>query len=83
LKGSKALQENPDLPLSALAEHIQRALTSDELLRETVREADVEWGRAMDERPYFEPKSGSHPDDPYTVQSVRGALSEALAKLRD
>jgi hypothetical protein len=36
----------------------------------------------MDERPYFE-REGSpiHPDDPYTVESIRKALSEILKQL--
>jgi hypothetical protein len=36
----------------------------------------------MHERPHFE-KEGSphHPDDPYTVESVRNALSELLKRL--
>jgi len=42
----------------------------------------VEWGRAMDERPYFQ-RDGSppHPEDPYTVESVRSALSDVVARL--
>jgi len=75
------LLDNQDRPLAALAEHCRHVLASDELLKETVREADVEWGRTMDERPYFERESSPHPDDPYTIQSVRGALAQALEKL--
>ena len=59
-------------------------LASDYLLKELVREADVEWGQRMDERPYFE-KEGStpHPNDPYTVESVRTALSDIMKRLAD
>jgi len=81
LKGSKSLLDNQDRPLAALAEHCRHVLESDEILKETVREADVEWGRTMDELPYFERESSPHPDDPYTIQSVRGALAQALEKL--
>jgi hypothetical protein len=51
-------------------------------LEELVRDADIEWGRLMGERPYFE-KEGAprHPDDPYTVESVRNALSGLLEQL--
>jgi hypothetical protein len=82
LRGSQALVANPDRPLVVLAGHFERLLKSDRLLEEIVREADVEWARAMDERPYFE-RGGSapHPDDPYTVESVRKAITAALAQL--
>jgi hypothetical protein len=44
-------------------------------MKELVRNADVEWGRVFGERPHFD-KEGSlcHPNDPYTVESVRNAL---------
>jgi len=82
LKGSERLLNNPERPLVVLEDYCKRLLTSDQLLKEIVREADVEWGRAMDERPHFE-RDGSpqHPDDPYTVQSVREALAGALKQL--
>ena len=69
-------------PLAFLAAYCRRVLDSDYLLRELVRDADVEWGRLMGERPYFE-KEGAprHPDDPYTVESVRNALSGVLEQL--
>jgi hypothetical protein len=82
LKGSERLLNNPEKPLVVLEDYCKRLLASDQLLKEIVREADVEWGRAMDERPHFE-RDGSpkHPDDPYTVQSVREALADALRQL--
>jgi hypothetical protein len=51
------------------------------LLKELVRSADAEWGRTMGERPHFE-KEGEppHPEDPYTAESVRNALAEALRR---
>jgi len=47
-----------------------------------VCDADIEWGRKIGEQPYFE-KEGSphHPDDPYTVESVRSDLSGLLEQL--
>jgi hypothetical protein len=82
VKGSDILLNNPDQPLVVLASYCQRVLGSDYLLEELVRESDMEWGRVMGERPYFE-KEGSprHPDDPYTVESVRNALSGLLEQL--
>ena len=82
VKGSELLLNNFDQPLVVLASYCQRVLDSDYLLEELVRDADIEWGRVMDERPYFE-KEGSprHPDDPYTVESVRNALSGLLKQL--
>jgi hypothetical protein len=36
----------------------------------------------MGERPYFEEKGAPlHPDDPYTAESVRNALSDLLKQL--
>jgi hypothetical protein len=84
VKRSDLLFNNFDQPLVVLASYCQRILDSDYLLEEFVRDADVEWGRLMGERPYIE-KAGSlrHPDDPYTVESVRSALSGLLTQLAD
>lgn len=82
LKGSELLLENLDQPLVALAGYCRRVVASDNLLKEIVREADVEWGRSMDERPYFEREgSAPDPDDPYTIASVRDALIDAIEML--
>jgi hypothetical protein len=71
-----------DLPLTVLAGHVRRVLGSDYLLRDLIREADVEWGRAFGERPYFErPGCPPDPDDPYTAESVRAALSRLVSEL--
>lgn len=84
LKGSERLLDHLEQPLVALGGYCQCLLESEELLKEIVREADVEWGRAMDERPYFQREgTPSDPDDPYTVESVRRALAEMLKLLPD
>lgn len=82
VKGSELLLNNFDQPLVVLASYCQRVLDSDSALAELVREADVEWGLVMGERPYFE-KEGSppRPEDPYTVESVRSALTGVLKQL--
>src|SRR5262245_45118778 len=79
VKGSDLLLDNFARPLIVLAGYVQRTLDSEYLLKELVREADAEWGRALGERPYFE-KEGCppHPDDPYTAGSVRATLSGLL-----
>ena len=82
ITGSAALHDDIERPLLAIATCLDQILGSDELLREVVREADVEWGRLMDERPHFERDSiPPHPDDPYTIESVRAALRAALVQL--
>ena len=82
VKGSELLLNNFDQPLVVLAGYCQRVLDSPYLLEELVREADIEWGRVMGERPYFEKKgSPRNPDDPYTVESVRNALSRLRKQL--
>jgi hypothetical protein len=84
LKGSEPLLNNIDQPLVAVAGYCQHVLDSDYLLKELVREADVEWGQRMDERPHFEREgSAQHPADPYTVESVRKALGQVLEQLAD
>jgi hypothetical protein len=82
LKGSELLLANLDQPLRALAGYCRKLLDSDHLLEEFVREADVEWGRRMDERPRFERDGSPHdPGDPYTVRSVRQTLHDTLKQL--
>ncbi len=80
---SEQLLKAPDQPLNILAGHVRRVLGSEYGLGELVREADMEWGRMLGERPYFEcDGSPPSPDDPYTIESVRSALtrlSEGLA----
>jgi hypothetical protein len=84
LKGSEGLLNNLDQPLVALAGYCQQVLASDYRLKELVREADVEWGQRMDERPYFEREgSPQHPNDPYTVESVREELARVVKQLAD
>jgi hypothetical protein len=75
--GESLLQGDYDQPLAALAEYVRRMLASAQLLEEFVHEADAEWGRVHDERPYFQkPGRSPHPDDPYTIDSVRRALAQ-------
>jgi hypothetical protein len=82
IKGSELLLNNYDQPLVVLASCCQRVLDSDYLLKELVRDADVEWGRVMGERPYFQIEgSACDPEDPYTVESVRQVLCEILEQL--
>jgi hypothetical protein len=82
IRGSELLLERLDQPLTALAAYLRGILANDNLLNEIVREADVEWGRVMDERPHFEREGmPASPDDPYTLDSVRSALEKALREL--
>src|SRR6516162_4717378 len=82
VKGSELLLNNFDQPLVVLAAFCRQVLDSDYLLRELVREADVEWGRVQGERPYFESEgSPPDPDDPYTFESVRKTLAGLIEQL--
>lgn len=82
VRGSELLLTGYHQPLVALAEYCRQVCDSEYLLKEVVREADVEWARAMGERPLFErPGEAHHPDDPYTAEGVRRALSELIEKL--
>jgi len=80
--GESLLRGDYDQPLAVLADYIRQVLGSEHLLAELVREADVEWGRMLAERPYFQRVGRpSHPDDPYTIDSVRITLSQLVEKL--
>ncbi len=79
---SDILLEGYERPYDALSRVIEHLLDSDERLRRFVGQVDTEWGRIYAERPRFEfegrpPRS----DDPYTIESVRGQLTELLASL--
>lgn len=82
VRESELLLHNLDQPLVVLAACIQRILNTHYLLQELVRECDFEWGRVNGERPYFQ-KDGveAHPEDPYTVASVRNKLSRLIDAL--
>jgi hypothetical protein len=82
VKESELLLNHFDRPLFVLASYIQRVLDSEYLLKDLVRETDIEWGRVLGERPHFE-KEGCppDPDDPYTFESVRATLSGLIEKL--
>jgi hypothetical protein len=82
VKESDLLLNNLDQPLVVLASYIQRLLNSEHLLADFVREVDTHWGRVLLERPHFELAGrAAHPDDPYTIASVRTKLSDLVAKL--
>lgn len=82
IKGSELLLKSIDPPLMVLASYCQRILDSEYVLAELVRQADMEWGQVMGERPHFEkPGAPRHPDDPYTIESVRATLSKLLKQL--
>jgi hypothetical protein len=80
--GSEFFLKHFDQPLVALAGCVRRVLDSEYLLKELVREADVEWSRMYGERPYFETEGQpADPEDPYTVESVRNTLAHLLETL--
>ena len=83
VKESELLLNHFEQPLVVLAAFCRQVLDSDYLLKELVREADVEWGRVQGERPHFE-REGSppDPDDPYTFESVRKTLAGLIEQLR-
>jgi hypothetical protein len=80
--GNGSLLQAQDSPLKVFASYCQQVVNSDQKLQELVREVDVEWGRAFEERPHFE-KEGCppHPDDPYTLESVRRDLSGLVEQI--
>jgi hypothetical protein len=82
VRQSELFVNNYEQPLVVLASYVQRVLDNDFLLQEVVREADAEWGRVYEERPYFEIAGRApHEDDPYTLEGVRQNLSQLKATL--
>jgi hypothetical protein len=82
VKASELLLNNYEQPLIVLAACCQQILDSDDLLKRLVRAADVEWGRVFGQQPYFEEEeSPPQPDDPYTLESVKIALSRLIEEL--
>jgi len=79
---SELFLTNFEQPVDVLASYIQQVLGSEYQLAELVRAADAAWGRLLGERPFFE-RDGSapHPDDPYTVESVRNTLTQLLNQI--
>ena len=82
VKESDLLLKSFEQPLVALAGYVRHVLGSEYALKELVREADVEWGRVFDERPYFD-RDGCPPEagDPYSLESVRAALVQLIETL--
>jgi len=82
VKESELLLNAFDRPLVALAGYVRQILDSEYGLKELVRAADVEWGRVFGERPCFENVGcPPAPDDPYTLESVRTALTQLAGGL--
>jgi hypothetical protein len=82
VRESELLLKNYEQPLVVLAAYCQQVLDSEYSLRELVRESDAECARIFGERPYFDQEgSPPHPDDCYTVESVRSDLSELIKQL--
>ena len=71
-------------PCNALREIIETILASDYGTQEFVRQVDVRWGELYQERPLFQ-RAGQAPDpeDEYTHESVRQALTLLLEKLQE
>ncbi|MBL8923546.1 MAG: hypothetical protein JNJ54_32125 [Myxococcaceae bacterium] len=58
----------------------KRALKNDATLEEFTRRVDAMWGELHDERPHFQRMGdAAHPDDPYTLASVRHTLDQLVA----
>ena len=82
VKSSELFLQSPNEPLHVLSAYVRQVLQSLDLLKELVREADMEWGQVLGERPHFEQAEHQpDPDDPYTFESVRSDLERLLESL--
>lgn len=83
---SQSLLDRLEQPVEALRGWLAAMLDDGELLADLVRAADVQWGRTLGERPFFDrPGATPHLDDPYTADSVRAALQalhDELGRIR-
>jgi hypothetical protein len=76
---SEILVAHFDQPGLVLVEYLNKVLNSDPLLKELVREADAAWGQTVGDRPHFDREGQPpHPDDVYTLASVRRALTQLV-----
>ena len=81
VRTSEILIENFDQPAVVLVGYLEQVLESETLLKELVRDADAEWGRTLGDRPHFEREGHPpDPDDPYTLASVRNALTQLVQR---
>ncbi|MBW2257779.1 MAG: hypothetical protein JRI25_24700 [Deltaproteobacteria bacterium] len=68
---------------SELEDIVVGLLEHEHTLYEFVRRVDFEGGRLMLERPHFQqPGQPPHPEDEYTHESVRAALTALVAEVR-
>jgi len=78
------VSEHLDDPVVALEVYLDNMLENENVLYEFVSRVDTEWGRIFFERPHFQrPDQAPHPDDEYTHESVRRALSDLLVKAKE
>ncbi len=69
-------------PKKAIRRRVEAVLRNQATLSDFVRRVDAEWGRLMDERPFFEREGEApHPDDPYTNELVRQRLEDLLRSM--
>ena len=81
VRTSEILLENFDQPAIVLVAYLNQVLKSETLLKDLVREADAEWGRTLGDRPHFDREGHPpDPDDPYTLESVRDALTQLVQR---
>lgn len=74
------LEQHLGDPQHLLARWVESLLASDSALAEFVREVDMAWGQANQERPFFQVDGAPpHPDDPYTLENVRRRLTRLQA----
>lgn len=71
------LARHYDQPSGALREFLAGIMAHTTALADLVGQTDARWGRDYQERPHFEdPGQIPHPEDPYTLASVRQALAD-------
>lgn len=70
-------------PLEALRIVVKKIIDNEHRLYDFVREVDQRYGQMYQERPFFQrPGQAAHPDDEYTHESVKEALSLLYSKVQ-
>ena len=78
------VEEDLKHPIQGLLDIIEHTLAREGPLLEFVRTVDFHYGHMMQERPHFQ-QSGEppHPEDAYTINSVRQALNKLAGACRE
>jgi hypothetical protein len=78
------LEQHFDTPLEAIKIILKKLLAEKILFTDFVRQIDQNWGKKYQEKPHFQTMGQkAHPDDEYTLESVRNSILDLLQELEN